>query len=76
MAAAPELTPPARSRPFRRDLGVRLGVVMEAAIRLPLTQVYVRNGRLQIEQLTVDDETAVRLAADRDDAARFVTEAI
>ncbi|MEY2513474.1 MAG: hypothetical protein QOJ89_832, partial [bacterium] len=33
---------------------------MEAAIRLPLTQVYVRNGRLQIEQLTVDDETAAR----------------
>ena len=49
---------------------------MEAAIRLPLTQVYVRNGRLHIEQLTVDDETAARLAADRDDPVRFVTEAI
>lgn len=49
---------------------------MEAAIRLPLTQVYVRHERLQIEQLTIDDETAVRLAADRDDPARFVTEAI
>jgi hypothetical protein len=49
---------------------------MEAAIRLPLTQVYVRNGRLQIEQLTVDDETAARLAAERDDPVRFVTEAI
>ncbi|MDX6681888.1 MAG: hypothetical protein QOG94_1927, partial [Solirubrobacteraceae bacterium] len=49
---------------------------MEAAIRLPLTQVYVRHGRLQIEQLTVDDETAARLAAERDDPVRFVTEAI
>ena len=49
---------------------------MEAAIRLPLTQVYVRNGRLYVEQLTVDDETAARLAADRDDPVRFVTEAI
>ena len=49
---------------------------MEAAIRLPLTQVYVRKGRLYIEQLTVDDETAARLAGDRDDPVRFVTEAI
>ncbi len=49
---------------------------MEAAIRLPLTQVYVRNGRLYVEQLTVDDETAARLAADREDPVRFVTEAI
>jgi hypothetical protein len=49
---------------------------MEAAIRLPLTQVYVRNGRLQIEQLTVEDETVVRLASERDDPVRFVTEAI
>ena len=49
---------------------------MEAAIRLPLTQVYVRNGRLYVEQLTVDDETAARLAADRDDPVRFVVEAI
>jgi hypothetical protein len=49
---------------------------MEAAIRLPLTQVYVRHGRLQIEQLTIDDETAARLAAERDDPVRFVTEAI
>jgi len=49
---------------------------MEAAIRLPLTQVYVRNERLQIEQLTVDDETVVRLATERDDPVRFVTEAL
>jgi hypothetical protein len=49
---------------------------MEAAIRLPLTQVYVRHGRLQIEQLTVDDETVVRLAGEREDPIRFVTEAI
>jgi hypothetical protein len=49
---------------------------VEAAIRLPITQVYVRDGRLAIDQLVVDDETAVRMAAERDDAARFVTEAI
>ena len=49
---------------------------MEAAIRLPLTQVYVRNGRLCDRQLDVDDETAVRLAAERDDPVRFVVEAI
>jgi hypothetical protein len=49
---------------------------MEAAIRLPLTQVYVRNGRLYVEQLTVEDETAARLAAEREDPVRFVTEAI
>src|SRR6476469_4830904 len=51
-------------------------VVMAAAIRLLLSQVYVRNGRLYVEQLTVDDETAARLAADREDPIRFVTEAI
>ncbi len=49
---------------------------MEAATRLPITQVYVHNGRLSIDQLVVEDETAVRLASERDDAARFVTEAI
>ncbi len=49
---------------------------MEAAIRLPLTQVYVRNERLNIEQLVVDDEITVRLAVERDDPVRFVTEAI
>ena len=49
---------------------------MEAAIRLPITQVYVHKGRLTIDQLVVDDETAVRLAGERDDPARFVVEAI
>ena len=49
---------------------------MEAAIRLPITQVYVHNGRLSIDQLVVEDETVVRLASQRDDAARFVVEAI
>ena len=49
---------------------------MEAAIRLPITQVYVHNGRLSIDQLIVEDETAVRLASERDDVARFVVEAI
>jgi len=43
---------------------------------LPLARVHVVNGRLAIDWLTVDDETAVRLAADRDDPTRFVVEAI
>ena len=49
---------------------------MEAATPLPLARVHVVNRRLAIDWLTVDDETAVRLAADRDDPARFVVEAI
>jgi hypothetical protein len=49
---------------------------MEAATPLPLARVHVVNGRLAIDWLVVDDETAVRLAADRDDPARFVVEAI
>jgi hypothetical protein len=49
---------------------------MEAATPLPLARVHVVNGRLAIDWLTVDDETAVRLALDRDDPARFVVEAI
>jgi hypothetical protein len=49
---------------------------MEAATPLPLARVHVVNGRLAIDWLTVDDETAVRLASDRDDPARFVVEAI
>jgi hypothetical protein len=49
---------------------------MEAAIRLPITQVYVHNGRLTIDQLVVDDETAVRLAGERDDPAKLLLDAI
>jgi hypothetical protein len=49
---------------------------MEAATPLPLARVHVVNGRLAIDWLTVDDETAVRLASDRGDPARFVVEAI
>ncbi len=49
---------------------------MQAASPLPLARVHVVNGRLAIDWLTVDDETAVRLAADREDPARFVVEAI
>jgi hypothetical protein len=49
---------------------------MEAAIRLPITQVYVHKGRLTIDQLVVEDETVVRLAGEREDAARFVVDAI
>jgi hypothetical protein len=49
---------------------------MEAATPLPLARVHVVNGRLAIDWLTIDDETAVRLAADREDPTRFVVEAI
>ncbi|MBW3652688.1 MAG: DUF2130 domain-containing protein, partial [Actinobacteria bacterium] len=51
-------------------------MAMQAASPLPLARVHVVNGRLAIDWLTVDDETAVRLAADREDPARFVVEAI
>jgi hypothetical protein len=49
---------------------------MEAATPLPLARVHVVNGRLAIDWLTIGDETAVRLAAERDDPTRFVVEAI
>ncbi len=49
---------------------------MEAATPLPFARVHVAHGRLAIDGLVVDDETAVRLAAERDDPARFVVEAI
>jgi hypothetical protein len=43
---------------------------------LPLARVQVSGRRLAIDFLTVDDETAVRLASERDDPVRFVVEAI
>src|SRR5688572_7445734 len=49
---------------------------MQAATPLPLARVHVVNDRLAIDWLVVDDETAVRLAAERDDPVRFVVEAI
>jgi hypothetical protein len=49
---------------------------MEAATPLPLARVRVVNGRLAIDWLTIGDETAVRLAAERGDPVRFVVEAI
>jgi hypothetical protein len=49
---------------------------MEAATPLPLARVHVVNGRLAIDWLTIDDETTVRLAAERGDPTRFVVEAI
>ena len=49
---------------------------MEAATPLPFARVHVARGRLAIDGLVVDDETTVRLAAERDDPARFVVEAI
>ncbi|MFP5363916.1 MAG: DUF2130 domain-containing protein [Thermoleophilia bacterium] len=51
-------------------------MAMQAATPLPLARVHVVNGRLAIDWLTIDDETAVRLAAEREDPARFVVEAI
>ena len=51
-------------------------MAMQAAAPLPLARVHVVNGRLAIDWLTIDDETAVRLAAEREDPARFVVEAI
>src|SRR4051812_46218031 len=49
---------------------------MEAATPLPFAQVVVRNGRLAIEMLVLDDEIAVAMAAEADDPARFVKDAI
>ncbi len=49
---------------------------MQAAAPLPLARVHVVNDRLAIDWLIVDDETAVRLAAEREDPTRFVVEAI
>jgi hypothetical protein len=51
-------------------------MAMEAATPLPLARVHVVNGRLAIDWLTIADETAVRLAAERQDPTRFVVEAI
>ena len=51
-------------------------MAMQAATPLPLARVHVVNDRLAIDWLVVDDETAVRLAAEREDPARFVVEAI
>ncbi|MBW3608205.1 MAG: DUF2130 domain-containing protein [Actinobacteria bacterium] len=47
-----------------------------SALPLPLARVQVSNRRLAIDFLTVDDETAVRLASEREDPVRFVVEAI
>lgn len=53
---------------------------MEAATPLPLALVQTRHGRLYVDGLVVDDETAVRLAETREEAgesvARFVQDAI
>ncbi|HEV2770648.1 MAG TPA: hypothetical protein VGV40_10735 [Solirubrobacteraceae bacterium] len=49
---------------------------MEAATPLPFSSVAVRNGRLVIDSLVVDDECAVRLATERGDAARLVVDAV
>lgn len=51
-------------------------MAMNAATPLPLARVHVSGGRLAIDWLTIDDETAVRLAAEREDPTQFVVEAI
>lgn len=51
-------------------------MAMQAATPLPLARVHVSDGRLAIDWLVVDDETAVRLAAEREDPTRFVVQAI
>jgi hypothetical protein len=49
---------------------------VEAATPLPFAQVRVRNGRLAIDNLVVEDETAARLAEEHAEPARFVVDAI
>jgi Uncharacterized protein conserved in bacteria (DUF2130) len=49
---------------------------MEAATSLPFARVHAGNGQLAIDFLVVEDETAARLAAEREDPVRFVVEAI
>jgi hypothetical protein len=49
---------------------------MEAAVPLPFGRVHIAHGRMSVEYLVVDDETTVRLASERDDPLRFVTEAL
>lgn len=49
---------------------------MEAATPLPFSTVSVRNGRLAIDGLLVDDQTVVRLAAEAEDPAAFVRDAL
>jgi hypothetical protein len=49
---------------------------MEAATSLPFPRVYIHDGRLVIDQVIVEDETVVRLAAERGDGERFVHEAL
>jgi hypothetical protein len=53
---------------------------MEAATPLPLSHVYVLGDRLRVDGLTVEDECAVRLVAERidagDDPATLVRDAI
>ena len=49
---------------------------MEAATPLPFSTVSVRNGRLAIDSLLVDDETVVRLASEAEDPAALVRDAL
>jgi hypothetical protein len=51
-------------------------IPVEAATPLPFAQVAVRNGRLAIEMLVVDDEVATRMASEAPDPARFVIDAL
>ena len=55
-------------------------LIMEAATPLPFSQVRTQGGRLWVDGLVVDDESAVRLAREREahgeDVARLVLDAI
>lgn len=49
---------------------------MEAATRLPFAMVSVRNGRLMIDGMLVDDEVLVRLAEESEDPTHLVRDAL
>ena len=49
---------------------------MEAATPLPFAQVHVRNGRLTVDALVLDDEVLVRLAREATSPAKLVADAL
>jgi hypothetical protein len=57
--------------PAAAHIAVRLtpsvaSILMEAAISMPISRVRTRHGRLYVDGLVVDDDTVVRLAAERE----------
>ncbi len=49
---------------------------MEAATPIPFAQVHVRNGRLTVDALVVDDDVLVRLAREATSPAKLVVDAL